>query len=179
MFQRTEFKTCTFFRTCIFLILHIFLCVSFSSLGADMFAWFKKQKVILSSSVSGRIIDGNKPLQGIIVYRDLTYGKNYKDTAITDRNGQFTFPGKVINSSKPNNMLDNDPIQQNLYIKKQGEKLTLWGGYFFSISPENKAIRGYLSNLFCDINNAHKTYDIPIKSSTDHELSIYSLCNLQ
>lgn len=37
-----------------------------------MFGWFKREEVLLSSSVQGQLLDSKKSLSGITVTRELT-----------------------------------------------------------------------------------------------------------
>jgi hypothetical protein len=68
------------------------------SQGFDMFGWFKKQEVFLSSEVNGIVTENGKPVANIEVTRSLMYidSKDHLDVAITDSTGHFHFPKKSI-----------------------------------------------------------------------------------
>ena len=144
-----------------------------------MFGWFKREEVLLSSPVQGQLLDGDKPLSGITVTRELIYGKEYIDTTTTDKNGYFEFPEKNIKSNKSNNMFDNEPIQQNIFIKHNENEITLWGIYFLAFSPKDQTITRNLNNLMCNVNTTPQTHDIKVTENNDHFFSIYTICNLK
>lgn len=61
------------------------------SQGVDMFGWFKKQEVFLSSAVNGIVTENGKPVASLEIMRSLMYidEKDHRDIAITDHTGIF------------------------------------------------------------------------------------------
>lgn len=179
MFKHKEGNTYTPLRVIIFFIIPISFCISFASLGVDMFGWFKKDDLLLSTTVKGQLSEEGNVLSGITVYRELTYGKEYKDTAITDENGYFSFPEKIIQTNKPSNMLDNDSIRQSIYINVQNEQIFLWAVRLYTTTPSDSALSRNLINLTCDINSQAKTRDISSEEDSTELLAIHGICDIK
>jgi hypothetical protein len=62
-----------FFLRFAFLLLIVCCTLTFSTLsqGIDMFAWFKKQVVVLSTEVNGVVTENGKPVANLEVIRKL------------------------------------------------------------------------------------------------------------
>ena len=166
-------------RFIFFIIIPILICLPFFSVGVDMFGWFKREEVLLSSPVQGQLLDGDKPLSGITVTRELTYGKEYTDTAVTDSNGNFSFPNKMIKSNKPNQMFDNDSIDHNIFISHKNKSLILWTVRLSHNPANDTGLVRNLNNLICNINIPAKIYFLPIEKEKTRSFSIYSMCNIK
>lgn len=95
---------------------------------------FGKKKVYLSPEIHGTLLNHGKPVPAIEITRLLAYEEDYIDTAITDSNGKFYFPEKVIESSRPNNPFNETRIVQAITIEDHtfeghdnGDYIFLWG----------------------------------------------------
>lgn len=166
-------------RFILFFIIPILVCLPFYSVGIDMFGWFKREEVLLSSPVQGQLLDGDKPLSDITVTRELTYGKEYIDTATTDSSGYFQFSEKTIESNKPSSIFDNDSIHQDIYIYYKEKKLILWAIMLSNNPVNDHGLVKNLNNLICDINTPATTYFLPIEKKETRSFSIYSICNIK
>ena len=155
------------------------LLIPQKSIGVDMFGWLKREEVILSSPVKGKLLDGDKPLSNVTITRELTYGKEYTDKTVTDQNGNFSFPEKIIKSSKPGNMFDNDVLRQHIYTNISGEQNHLWMVRVYRGKANNQALTQNLENLVCDIQHEPQTNYVPIKDNEDSTFTIYSNCKIQ
>ena len=98
------------------------------SQGFDMFAWFKKQEVFLSSEVKGVVTENGKAVANLEITRSLMYidGKDHLDITITDNTGHFTFPRKSIRSSIPSKPFSEDRVSQQITVEHKGVLLPLW-----------------------------------------------------
>ncbi len=153
----------------IFLSLHV---------RADMFGFLKKQDYVLSAPIKGVLLSDGKPQVGVEVVRSLTYGKEYIDKYVTDSDGRFSFPEKVIRTAKPNNMFDNTSVHQHVYIDNgTAEGIVVWYA-IISLFPNSKTLVKLLGNLICDIAKEPQTYDIPIAEDKSHTFTIYTTCQL-
>lgn len=115
MSQRRK-RLFTFFRLHPLLLLIVPCVLLFSALsqGVDMFGWFKKQDVFLSSAVKGVVTENGKPVANLEIIRKLIYTdeKVHRDVAITDSTGHFYFPEKIIRSSLPSKPLVEHGVSQ-------------------------------------------------------------------
>jgi len=87
------------------ILLVVFAFLATTEATANMFGLFKKHDVHLSPAVSGKLSKGDTPLKGIAVTRSLTYDNEQIDTAVTDEQGQFSFPAISTASRSPNSPL--------------------------------------------------------------------------
>lgn len=144
---------------------------------ANMFSFSKKQDVTLSHAVQGRLLKGGEPLKNVTVHRTLTYGKDYVDDVETNHEGYFSFPEKVIQSSKPSKMFDNDSVVQHIYIQHDGEEVTLWA-VAPSYHESSNTLARNLKQLICDLDREAKTYDLPIEEYPQDTFAIFTMCKL-
>lgn len=155
----------------------LFVLIS-TQVHAEMFGFLKKQDFVLSAPVEGVLLSDGKPQAGVEVSRSLKYGKEYVDTSVTDDSGRFSFPKKVIRTSKPNNMFDNESLHQHIYIENgTPEGIIVWYA-IISLTPDSKTLVKLLGNLVCDIAKEAQTYDIPIAENKGHTFTIYTTCKL-
>ena len=70
---------------------------------------------MLSAPVEGRLLLDEQPVAGKKVFRRLNYGDEYIDEVTTSSDGRFSFPKKVIKTSKPSNMLTTN-LLYNTYL---------------------------------------------------------------
>lgn len=143
---------------------------------ANMFSFARKQAITLSHGVKGHIVKSGKPLKNITVYRSLTYGKEYVDEVKTHDDGSFSFPARVIQSSKPNKMFDNDSILQNISIKNGTDEISLWIVFVRPSLHQSEALARNLKQLSCDIDNEGQTYDVPFDENLNGTFAIFSPC---
>lgn len=145
---------------------------------ADMFGFLKKQDYVLSAPVKGVLLKGGNPQSGVEVLRSLTYGKEYVDKSVTDEVGRFSFPKKIIRTSKPSNMFDNESVHQHIYIDNGTlEGVIVWYSIIY-LNPDSQTLIELLSSLECDIAQEPQTYDIPIAENNGHTFTIYTTCKL-
>lgn len=105
------------FKAHISVIISIAIIFTTTQAYADIFGFFNKQDFVLSAPMKGQLLDKGQPVANAKVVRALTYGDEYKDEAITDHNGFFTFTEKSIKTSKPANMFDNESLVQHVYLE--------------------------------------------------------------
>ena len=155
-----------------------FLSLVSTLVFADMFGFLKKQDVVLSREVHGLLLDNGQPLSNIKVFRVLTYGEEHLDQVVTDENGHFYFPDKIIRSSKPSQMFFNSSLNQHIYAKTDNDdELVLWYARITQ-AEDSETLTELLSHLVCDIANDAKTYDIPSKEDPSQLFVIYTQCKL-
>ncbi|MGO3786158.1 MAG: DUF6795 domain-containing protein [Pseudoalteromonas prydzensis] len=124
--------------------------------GADMFSWFRKKKeVFLSPEVNGVVTKNGTPIADLEIIRALTYidGVERRDTVITDEEGHFHFPKKIIFSSIPNKLISEDRVHQKIVIEQDDNSIIgLWG----ATQPDIYEIPEYtdkLKFLNCELTN--------------------------
>lgn len=155
-----------------------FLSLVSTLVFADMLGFLKKQDVVLSREVQGLLLDNGRPLSNIKVFRVLTYGEEYLDQVITDENGHFYFPEKIIRTSKPSQMFFNSNLHQHIYAKTTNDdELVVWYGNIIQ-AEDSETLTELLSDLVCDITDDAKTYDIPAKEDPSKLFVIYTRCKL-
>ena len=116
---------------------------------ADMFSWFKKKELQLSPVIQGRILLNGRPASGITVLRDLKHGDDsYSEQQVTDSNGHFTFPAKII---KVRESMFDTAVKHNIYVQ-QDEIINI-----FSISNLNtldfNSFNALLKEMTCELSN--------------------------
>ncbi|GAA78136.1 MULTISPECIES: DUF6795 domain-containing protein [Pseudoalteromonas] len=145
---------------------------------ADMFGFSKKQDFTLSVPISGQLLNDGKPLANITIFKSFTFGDEYLDETTSDDNGNFSFPERVIKTSKPANMFDNGSLIQHIYIKKDNSKdIVLWFARI-GLHKQSKTLNEYLNNLVCDIAKEPQTYDIPVVEDKEHVFTVYTACKI-
>lgn len=164
------------FRTVMILAIAI-LCILFTTtqVFADMFGFSKKQEFVLSAPVEGQLLNDGKPFANEKVTRLLSYGKEYVDETVTNKDGYFSFQEKVIKTSKPENMFDNESLFQHIYIQDDNEEITIWAVRVV-LHEKSNTLKKLLAELKCDIKHAPDTYDIPIEEAPNHTYAIYTPC---
>ena len=179
MSEQTKIGKTQALKPALIVISMLLILIPVTSIGVDMFGWFNRVEVTLSSPVKGNLHDKGKPLSNVTITRELIYGKEYIDTTVTDDEGNFYFPEKVIKSSKPNNMLDNDVLRQRLYILQDSEEVHLWLVRVILGDANDLTLTKNLKNLKCDISVEPQTFYVPIDSVKDSEYAIHSSCNIK
>ncbi|WP_417502992.1 DUF6795 domain-containing protein [Marinobacter sp.] len=111
--------------------------------------FFKKYDVHLSPEVHGSVRNNGVPLENVEVYRTLDYDIEYRDTILTDSNGQFSFPEKIIKSRRPGQLFDETRIRQIIGLVYEDEKYLLW--YLTDDIGPYRAIAEKLATLNCDL----------------------------
>lgn len=160
------------------ILLVILFSITSTQACADMFGFFNKQDFVLSAPVKGQLLDKGQPVANTKVVRSLTYGDEYKDEAITDDNGFFTFTEKSIKTSKPANMFGNESLVQHVYLENgTPEGVVLWYTTV-SMYEGSDTLKNLLANLECDIAEEPQTYDIPIEEAPEHFFTIYGACKI-
>jgi len=147
------------------------------SQGVDMFGWFKKQEVFLSSEVNGVVTENGEPVANLKVIRSLIYTdqKVHKDTAVTDDKGHFHFPEKIIRSSNPNKPFAINRTSQEIYINKNGTLIPFWVATHVGIKelPEYKA---KLAMLNCELTNKRVSFQFKNNYSEHVDHMASSIC---
>ncbi|QLE83689.1 DUF4198 domain-containing protein [Shewanella sp. Scap07] len=148
--------------------------------GVDMFGWFKKKEVFLSSEVKGVITKNGTPVANLEVTRSLMYidEKDHIDVVITDSAGYFHFPRKTIKSSIPNRLFSEDHVSQQITIEPEGELLPLWAANHVGITEIPEFSRK-LSSMACELNNKRVSFQFENINNEhlDHQAS--SICRWQ
>ncbi|WP_175610040.1 DUF6795 domain-containing protein [Pseudoalteromonas sp. SK20] len=160
------------------ILLVILFSITSTQACADMFGFFNKQDFVLSAPVKGQLLDKGQPVANTKVVRSLTYGDEYKDEAITDDNGFFTFKAKIIKTGKPSNMFDNELLVQHVYLENgTPEGVVLWYTTV-SMHEGSDSLKNLLADLECDIAKEPQTFDIPIEEAPEHFFTIYGACKI-
>ncbi|MDO6775807.1 hypothetical protein Q4591_10595 [Shewanella sp. 3_MG-2023] len=145
--------------------------------GVDMFGWFKKKEVFLSSEVKGVITENGKPSANLEVTRSLMYidGKDHIDVAVTDIKGHFYFPKKTIRSSIPNRLFSEDRVSQHITIEPNGELLPLWVATHIGITEVPEFSKKLLS-MACDLADKRVTFQFKNTNNEHLDHMASSIC---
>lgn len=146
-----------------------------SEVMADMFGWFKRYDVHLSPEVKGQLTDSGKPLKGILITRELHYGKSYNDETRTDQNGNFSFPSRHIRSSLPGRPLTEARVIQFIHAHINDKTFLLWQAATGNINVP-KAFREHLSHLNCEISDPEITHHLHNYEHPRFDHNIGSIC---
>jgi len=123
---------------------------------ASMFGFFKKKYDIhLSPEVHGSIKLNGKPMAGLLVSRELAYIRDYEKTeiAITDEQGQFSFPERSTQSTKPDSMFHEPSLLNVVKVTYEDKEYQLWWDISSSIEPA-KGKSEKLLQLNCDLKDS-------------------------
>jgi len=159
------------------LLLSCALATPFISQGFDMFGWFKKQEVFLSSEVNGVVTENGEAVANLEVIRSLMYidGKDHVDVSITDSTGHFYFPQKSIRSSIPSKPFSEDRVSQQIFITKDDKTIPFWGatqrGYHEIIEFTEK-----LTLLNCELTNKRVDFEFKNKNNEHLNHTATSIC---
>ncbi|PAU82293.1 hypothetical protein CK501_03870 [Halovibrio salipaludis] len=146
-----------------------------SEVMADMFGWFKRYDVHLSPKVRGRLTARGKPLEGILITREVHYGKSYIDRTRTDSEGNFAFPQRQIRSSLPARPLTEARVIQLIHAEVDGKSYILWQAATEDLQTP-KAFRERLGRLDCDISNPDQTHHFYNHEHPQFEHNVGSIC---
>ena len=147
------------------------------SQGVDMFGWFKKQEVFLSSEVEGVVTENGKAVANLEITRSLMYidGKDHLDIAITDSTGHFTFPRKSIRSSIPSKPFSEDRVSQQITVEHKGVLLPLWIATNYGIK-ETLEFSKKLAFLNCELSNKRVDFQFKNNNPNNLEHAASSIC---
>ena len=147
------------------------------SQGVDMFGWFKKQEVILSSAVQGVVTEDGKAVANLEIIRKLIYTdeKIHRDIAITDNNGHFTFPQKSIRSSIPSKPFSVNRVSQEIFIDCKGTLIPLWVATHVGIK-EIPEFTKKLAFLNCELTNKRVSFQFKNSNPSNREYIASSIC---
>ena len=147
------------------------------SQGVDMFGWFKKQEVFLSSEVKGVVTENGKAVANLEITRSLMYidGKDHLDIAITDSTGHFTFPRKSIRSSIPSKPFSEDRVSQQITVEHKGVLLPLWIATNYGIK-ETLEFTKKLSFLNCELSSKRVSFQFRNNNPNNLEHTASSIC---
>jgi hypothetical protein len=140
------------------------------SQGVDMFGWFKKKDVFLSSEVNGVVTENGKPVANLEIIRKLIYTdeKIHKDNAITDNKGHFHFPQKSIRSSIPSKPFAVNRVSQEIFIDRGDTLIPFWVATHVGIT-EMPEYTNKLNFLNCELTN--KRVDFEFKNNHNEHLN--------
>jgi len=159
-------------------VVAILILFTTTQVFANMFGFFSKEDFVLSAPVEGRLLFDEQPVAGKKVFRRLNYGDEYIDEVTTSSDGRFSFPKKVIKTSKPSNMFDNESVIQHIYtLDENAKEVTIWAVRLFPYEHKDTLTK-YLSNLVCDIANEPETFDIAAKDNKQHTFAVFTTCKL-
>lgn len=142
---------------------------------AGMFGFFKRYGVHLSPEVRGVITENGTPLKNLEVYRTLDYEKEYVDKTRTDSNGRFSFPEKVIKSSRPGKLLDETRTRQVIGLFYGDKNYLLWYTTTGGTTPK-RAISERLNTLNCDLTTPEEELVFENFEHPDFPHSAFSIC---
>jgi len=148
-----------------------------TQVAADMFGIFKKYDVHLSPEIHGQILLNGKPVSNQEVLRGLTYGddKEIIDKTMTDDEGNFFLPEKVIRSRKPGSMFDESRTRQVIVTHHDNKDLMLWYTQSIGIAP-NKALSEKLNKLNCDLTNSEEETEFSSYEYPRTGYLLHSIC---
>lgn len=146
-----------------------------------MFWPFKRYDVEMSPRVAGRVMDGDKPVVGIEVFRVLVYqgykkGKELRASTVTDLKGRFEFSELMVRSRYPGDIFgQNFGVYQGVYLDDGPEVTYLWST---NKPPHHIAtLAKLISNLDCEIKAKEKDYEIDVLAEGGRrEQPITSIC---
>jgi len=175
--RKKRFFSPLHFRSFLFLVISCALMFPIISQGVNMFGWFKKQDVFLSSEVNGVVTENGKPVVNLEVIRKLIYTdeKVHRDIATTDSAGNFYFPQKSIRSSIPSKPLSHNSVSQEIFIDRKGTLIPFWvanqRGY-----KEVPEFTMKLAFLACELSN--RRVDFEFKNNNNEHLNLLasSIC---
>ncbi len=89
----------------------------------DSFDW---GRVVLFSAVSGKVVHKGKPVAGLTLTRTVTWADTISDTAVTDKDGHFSFP-VIKEFSFVTQFIPGDiRISQSIKTSHQGKEYEIW-----------------------------------------------------
>lgn len=144
------------------LLLALVTLLATPQVSADMFGLFaKKYDVHLCPAVSGRITLNGQPVKGVVVTRDVEYGKPYVDTTQTNADGEFHFEVSTIRSSLPGGVFSQETkVIQTITAEYDGQRYTLWDSPQIGITANHEqTIR--LAQLNCELTTEEAVFDFP------------------
>lgn len=140
-----------------------------------MFGFFRRYEVHLSPEVKGHIVAGGKPLEGAEVYRELFYEEYYVDKAVTDPEGRFSFPQKIIRSRGPGKLFGETHITQVITVDYQGATYLLWRTSTTNlITPQVLAEK--LHSLYCKLETPEELQHFPARERPSVTHNIRTVC---
>lgn len=157
-------------------MLFVALWLPVDEVYSGMFGFMKKHEIHLSPEVKGQLLDNGQPVVGAPVFRELFYdGDQWDDQAVTDSDGHFYFPGKVIQSSAPSRPLAEPRNVQFITADWQGETYILWHVAVDAIGP-SVTLERLLQDLNCDLATPEITHHFPNTEYPDFTHDIGSIC---
>lgn len=159
------------------LLLSCALAIPFISQGFDMFGWFKKQEVFLSSKIEGVVTENGKPVVNLEITRSLLYsdGKDHIDIAITDNTGHFYFPQKSTRSSLASKPFVEDRVSQHITIERDGVTIPLWMATSYG-SKETPEYTKKLAFLNCELTNEIVSFEFRNRNPDNINHQAASIC---
>ncbi|MCS6177989.1 carboxypeptidase-like regulatory domain-containing protein [Shewanella baltica] len=138
---------------------------------------FRAVDIQLSPVVSGILTDNNKPVAGATIVRYLEYGSYNDNTAITDDDGNFSFPAHNIRSLRPGWFAERSKptlAKHGIFLRQQDDHINLfsWQSHYSLLQHPLSQV---LTNLQCDLAQKSETYVI---TSTVKPLYVSALCKL-
>lgn len=140
-----------------------------------MFDFLKRYEVHLSPEVNGRVVMGGQAVAGAEVYRELFYEVRYLAKTVTDAEGRFSFPAKIINSRNPGKLFGETHITQVITLDHADETFLLWRTSTTKLrTPQVLAEK--LQNLNCDLETPETLQHFPILENPSFTHNIRSIC---
>lgn len=140
-----------------------------------MFSFFKRYDVHLSPEVHGRITLNDEPMANLEIFRELHYGKEYLDNTLTDAEGEFYFPEKIIKSSIPGKPFDETRTIQVITVDYENRVYLLWHTATGSTEPR-KVLVERLRRLDCDLGNTEIMQHFQMHENPSFEHHIGGIC---
>lgn len=135
--------------------------------GGAVLTWikqlFEKEVVHLCPEVRGRVLDNGNPIVGVTIMRELSYNDygSIKDFTVTDVDGYFSLPEKIMKKSPYKMEITHHHISQLIavvdkekkYKKESSQTLyPLWNVTKKHIGKDESFIEK-LKSLECDVNS--------------------------
>jgi hypothetical protein len=106
-------------------LLLVLACASLASCGMreDGFDW---GRVVLFSAISGTLVKDGKPVVGATLTRRAKLGDWYEDTAVTDKDGKFSFETMKAFSLKAHILPHEPVVSQQMFAQVGNTKYDVW-----------------------------------------------------
>jgi|GEM_PF-1828123 len=156
------------------------------SLRVNAMSLFDFMKICVFSDVRGVVTLNGEVISGASITREAKVvfnGKEYVDTATTDKNGEFSFP--VLNASSVNTVLPSAKlVNQNISISYEGKTYTAWqmvkqnyqyGGELNSYTGSKLPADATPLDIVCELSNDDK-----VRKAGNHRYTVLTgICRWQ
>ena len=116
------------------------------------------EQICLMSAVSGQLVKDGQPLPNTKLVRELSYVYKdgfHTDEAITDAEGNFSFPA-VFENKKRFAFLNAFTIAQSIEVERPNQNINIWLGNKNEASENSEGRGKSIQGLVCDINREQR-----------------------